>query len=110
MTNQNIQEIIDKVAEGDCEGDCTRHGGHSGECELCEVAGFGYFSYCATAQTIDEENGLAVEPVEECSTCEGEGTVLDYNKFILDEGEWKRSFDETVSIECPDCQGYRYQI
>lgn len=41
----------------------------------------------------------------ECETCDGSGRVLDHNKWCVDEGKWKRSFDEDISVECPDCDG-----
>ena len=41
----------------------------------------------------------------ECETCNGGGRVLDHNKWYVDGGKWKRSFDEEISIECPDCNG-----
>lgn len=109
-----VQEAIDRVEVGCCEGECEKHGGHEGLCELCEVTGHGkdwkYFSYCQTAQRIDTENGFSVELVEECETCQGEGTVLDYNKFTLDKGKFMRSFEEIISMECPDCEGRKYQV
>lgn len=44
----------------------------------------------------------------ECETCDGSGRVLDHNKWLVDEGKWKRSFDEEISVECPDCDGTTY--
>ena len=41
----------------------------------------------------------------ECETCEGSGRVLDHNKWYVDDGKWKRSFDEDISIDCPECDG-----
>lgn len=96
-----------------CQGECDNQGGHLGEVELCSVTDkdgkeWGTFKYCAKAQEIDESRGFIVEPAGECETCEGEGTVLDYNKFTLDQGKWMRSFEETINMECPDCKGAGY--
>lgn len=104
-----MKYAIEKAVAGECEGKCEFIGGHKGECEACQVSNdendWGYFSYCETAQSIDIENGFNVEPISECETCEGTGTVLDYNKFTVDKGKWMRSFEETISIECPECEG-----
>jgi hypothetical protein len=40
---------------------------------------------------------------DKCETCDGSGRVLDHNKWSVDEGKWKRSFDEEISVECPNC-------
>ena len=50
-------------------------------------------------------DGPCQECETECETCQGDGRVLDYNKFTLDKGKWMRSFEETISMECPDCDG-----
>tara|TARA_R100000951_G_C2564744_1_gene156776 strand:+ start:289 stop:462 length:174 start_codon:yes stop_codon:yes gene_type:complete len=42
---------------------------------------------------------------EPCEICDGDGRVLDHNKWYVDSGKWKRSFDEVISVECPDCHG-----
>jgi len=63
---------------------------------------------------IDFGNGemIGVHPEwvqrEKCETCDGNGRVLDHNKWRVDEGKWKRSFDEEISVECPDCDGDGY--
>jgi hypothetical protein len=43
----------------------------------------------------------------ECETCDGSGRVLDHNKWFVDKGKWKRSFDEDISVECPECSGLK---
>jgi hypothetical protein len=107
------RRAVDLVESGECEGACVDHGGHKGECKLCRVTAkdgkdWGLFSYCATAQSFDESKEFTVEVVAECETCCGSGTVLDHNKFTLDKGKWMRLFDETISVECPECGGLKY--
>jgi len=41
----------------------------------------------------------------ECETCEGSGRVLEHNRWSVDKGKWRRSFEETINDVCPDCDG-----
>jgi len=41
-----------------------------------------------------------------CETCQGDGRVPEINQWSVDTGtKWQRNFRETVSVECPDCDG-----
>ena len=41
-----------------------------------------------------------------CEACGGDGRVPEVNRFSVDTGtKWQRSFEETVTTGCDECQG-----
>lgn len=40
-----------------------------------------------------------------CETCTGTGRITDVESWSVDQGKWKRSFEQEIEIECPECNG-----